>query len=101
MTRVRGGSTVKVRTIEFPDVPNASYGDVSENTFDLEFKGEAEIERKLKSLGETNAEIAKNQLERTRRINSKIRGLYGKLLGNDKVSKEIVDRSYVVEVGAE
>ena len=43
--------------------------------------------------------MARNQIERVKRINSKIGKLYQKSLGSDELSKEIVNRSYVDNAG--
>ena len=79
----RDGNDVEVSSVEFVSSDSADYNDVDGDTFSLALKQTEETSRRLANLRGDNAEITKNKLERIKRINSKIRKLYGKRLGND------------------
>ena len=77
-----------------------NYSAVEQQNFDLAFKEQDEIESRLKKPSDFNREIAENQIKRTQIINIKIIKLYKKSLDEDKISKEIVDRSFANENGS-
>ena len=77
-----------------------NYSDVEEQNFDLAFKEQDEIEARLKNLNEFNRKKPENEIKRTQMINKKIIKLYKKSLGEDKISKGIVDRSFANDNGS-
>ena len=99
ITNKKSGVQLKTPGVESVRVNN-NYDDVEQDNFHLGFKQQEEIEARLKDLNKFNREIAENQIKRTKTINRKIKKLYKKTLGEDIISKEIVDRSYVNDKGA-
>ena len=77
-----------------------NYSDVEQQNFNLPFKEQDEIEATLKNLNESNRKKTDNEIKRIEIINKKIKKIYKKSLGEDKISKEIVDRSFSNDNGS-
>ena len=71
------------------------YGDVPNESFNLAFKEEVKIQRRLDDLKQFNKQILINKIKRVRTIDTKMYKLYKKKLSSDNVSRDIINRTYV------
>lgn len=92
-------STVEAPAVEYVKLKE-DFDDVNPDNFDLSFMQEREIEVRLSKLKDFNKELVENEIKRTKLINEKIKRLTGKTLGNNEVSRRIVNRTYVTDSGS-